>query len=216
MFFLNTDKKELSSAFSHLCGAVLAIIGTILFLVRDKIYNSVTAAAFLIFGIGMILLYSTSATYHLIDKSKQKAKLIMRKLDHIMIFVFIAATYTPICLLVLDHDVGYKMLALVWSITIIGTIIKLFWITAPNWVSSVLYIGMGWVAVLVLSPLVDAMEKGGLIWLVAGGIFYTIGGVIYGLKKPNINDTYFGFHELFHIFILAGSVCHYIMMYFYV
>lgn len=213
---MNTDKKEITSALTHLGGAIFGLIGTFLFLIGDKISNAVTATAFLVFGITMILLYSTSTAYHLIDKSKQKAKLIMRKLDHIMIFVFVSGSYTPICLLVLSKDIGYKLLALVWSITIIGAIIKLFWITAPNWVSSILYIGMGWLAVIVLSPLVNTMPLGGLIWLIAGGLFYTIGGVIYGVKRPNINKTYFGFHELFHIFILAGSLCHYVMMYFYV
>lgn len=213
---MNTDKKELTSAFTHLGGAVLGLVGTVFFLIGGKISSAATAAAFLIFGISMILLYSTSTAYHLIDKSKQKAKLIMRKLDHIMIFVFVAGSYTPVCLLVLEPDIGYKMLALVWSITVIGAIIKLFWITAPNWVSSLLYIGMGWLAVLIFSPLVDTMATGGIIWLVAGGLFYTVGGVIYGIKRPNISKNYFGFHELFHIFVLAGSLCHYMMMYFFV
>lgn len=213
---MNTDKKELTSAFTHLGGAVFGLIGIFLFLIGDKISNAITATAFLIFGISMILLYSTSTIYHLIDKSKQRAKLILRKLDHIMIFVFVAGSYTPICLLVLNHNIGYKLLILVWSIVVLGAIIKLFWITAPNWVSSILYIGMGWLAVIVLSPLVNTMQMGGIIWLMAGGLFYTIGGVIYGIKKPNINKTYFGFHELFHIFVLLGSFCHYIMMYFYI
>lgn len=187
-----------------------------MFLIGDKISNAVSAVAFLVFGISMILLYSTSTIYHFIDKSKQKAKLIMRKLDHIMIFVFVAGSYTPVCLLVLNNEVGYKLLTLVWSITIVGAFIKLFWITAPNWVSSILYIGMGWMAVSVLSPLVNNMPKGGMEWLMLGGLFYTVGGVIYGFKKPNFNNKYFGFHELFHIFVLAGSFCHYMMMYFFV
>lgn len=213
---MNTDKKEITSALTHLGGAIFGIIGIVLFLIGNKISNAITAIAFLVFGISMVLLYSTSTAYHLIDKSKQKAKLIMRKLDHIMIFVFVAGSYTPICLLVLHNSIGYKLLALVWSITIIGAIIKLFWITAPNWVSSMLYIGMGWLAVLVLSPLVKTMSLAGMVWLLSGGLFYTIGGVIYGLKKPNISKKYFGFHELFHIFVLAGSLCHYIMIYFYI
>lgn len=212
---INSDKKELTSAFTHLGGAIFGIVGTILLLISKKL-NSVTLTAFLIFGISMVLMYSTSTIYHFIDRSKQEAKLIMRKLDHIMIFVFVAGSYTPICLLTLKGIVGYKLLILVWSITLVGTFIKLFWITAPNWVSSMLYISMGWVAVLVLSPLTNKMPAGGMYWLVTGGILYTIGGVIYALKRPNINKTYFGFHELFHIFILAGSLCHYIMMYFYV
>lgn len=214
--YTNTNKKEITSALTHLGGAVFGLVGIVLFLIGNKISNAVTAAAFLIFGISMVLLYSTSTAYHLIDKSKQKAKLIMRKLDHIMIFVFVAGSYTPICLLVLNNNVGYKLLALVWSITIIGAFIKLFWITAPNWVSSILYIGMGWLAVSVLSPLVNNMPLGGMIWLMIGGLLYTVGGVIYGFKKPNFNNKYFGFHELFHIFVLGGSFCHYIMMFFYV
>lgn len=212
---INSDKKELTSAFTHLGGAVFGVVGTAL-LLFSKNPNGMTLAAFLIFGISMVLMYSTSTIYHFIDRSKQKAKLIMRKLDHIMIFVFVAGSYTPICLLTLNDMVGYKLLTLVWSITLVGAFIKLFWITAPNWVSSLLYISMGWVAVLVLSPLTNKMPAGGIYWLLSGGVLYTIGGVIYALKRPNINNTYFGFHELFHIFVLAGSLCHYVMMYFYV
>jgi len=216
VLLLNTDKKEITSALTHLGGAVFAVAGILFFLFTNKISNLITAVAFLIFGISMFLLYSTSTAYHFIDKSKQKAKLIMRKFDHIMIFVFVAGSYTPICLLVLNNYIGYRLLAAVWSVTIIGTFIKLFKINTPNWFSSVLYIGMGWMAVMVFSPLVKSMPLGGLAWLIAGGLFYTVGGVIYGIKKPNISKKYFGFHELFHIFVLAGSFCHYIMMYFYV
>lgn len=214
---MNTDKKELTSALTHLGGAVFGIVGTILLLSSVKnSNNTMTVIAFLIFGLSMILLYSASTIYHFIDKSKERAKLVMRKLDHIMIFVLIAGTYTPICLLVLNNTEGLRLLTLVWTITFIGVFIKLFWIKAPNWVSSLLYIAMGWLAVLVLSPLANNMPAGGMFWLMLGGIFYTIGGAIYGIKKPNINKTYFGFHELFHIFVLAGTFCHFIMMYFYV
>ena len=212
---INSDKKELTSAFTHLGGAVFGVVGTAV-LLNSKNSNGITLVAFLIFGISMVLMYSTSTIYHFIDRSRQKAKLVMRKLDHIMIFVFVAGSYTPICLLTLNGSAGYKLLTLVWSITLIGVFIKLFWITAPNWVSSLLYILMGWVAVLVLSPLANKMEPWGMYWLFSGGIFYTIGGVIYAVKRPNINNTYFGFHELFHIFVLAGSLCHYVMMYFYI
>lgn len=212
---INSDKKELTSAFTHLGGAIFGVVGTVL-LLNAKNPNGKAAMAFIIFGVSMILMYSTSTAYHFIDKSKQKVKLIMRKLDHIMIFVFVAGTYTPISLITLGGSVGYRLLALVWSITLAGVFIKLFWITAPSWVSSLLYILMGWVALFVLSPLKNTMAPGGIYWLFAGGVFYTIGGVIYALKKPNFNSNYFGFHELFHIFVLAGSICHYIMMYFYI
>ena len=214
---MNTDKREITSALTHLGGAIFGVIALILLLnVAVKANSLIAIAAFLIFGLSMILLYSTSCAYHFIDSSKKKAKLIMRKLDHIMIFVLISGTYTPICLLVLDKNIGYKLLAVVWSITIIGALIKIFWIDAPRWVSAGLYLGMGWLSVFVFMPLVKSMQPGGIFWLVLGGLMYTIGGVIYGLKKPNIDKPWFGFHELFHIFVLAGTFCHFIMMYFYV
>jgi hemolysin III len=133
-----------------------------------------------------------------------------------MIFVLIAGTYTPICLLILNNVVGFRLLVLVWTITVVGAFIKIFWINAPSWVSAALYIAMGWLAALVMVPLANSMPAGGMFWLIFGGIFYTVGGVIYGSKKPRINKPYFGFHELFHLFVLAGTLCHFIMMYFYI
>ncbi|HNZ83228.1 MAG TPA: hemolysin III family protein [Sedimentibacter sp.] len=214
---MNTNKKEITSALTHLGGAIFGVIALCLLLNMSFRMKSLTAAvSFLIFGLSMILLYSTSCVYHFIDSSKKKAKVIMRKLDHIMIFVLIAGTYTPVCLLVLDKNIGLKLLALVWSITIIGAFIKIFWINAPRWVSAGLYLGMGWISVFVFMPLVRSMSASGLFWLISGGLLYTIGGVIYGLKKPNPDKTWFGFHELFHVFVLAGTFCHFMMMYFYV
>ncbi|MBP1925872.1 hemolysin III [Sedimentibacter acidaminivorans] len=214
---MNKDKKEITSALTHLGGAIFAIIGMIMLLYNAiKSQNTMSIIAFIIFGLSMILLYSTSTIYHFIDASKQKAKLVMRKLDHIMIFVLISGTYTPICLLALKSVVGYTLLGVVWTITLIGVFIKIFWINAPRWVSSGLYIGMGWISVLVFAPLVKSMALGGVIWLVLGGVMYTVGGVIYGLKRPNIDKPWFGFHELFHLFVLAGTFCHFVMMYFYI
>lgn len=214
---MTSDKKEITSALTHLGGAIFGLIGLIL-LVRMAVKSSslLALASFLIFGLSMIFLYSTSCAYHFIDSSKKKAKVIMRKLDHIMIFVLISGTYTPVCLLILNKDIGYKLLALVWSITLIGAFIKIFWITAPRWVSAGLYLGMGWLSILVFMPLVKSMAAGGILWLCLGGILYTIGGIIYGLKKPNPDKPWFGFHELFHLFVLAGSFCHFMMMYLYV
>jgi len=214
---MNSDKKEITSALTHLGGAILGLLALGLLLnAAIKAGSLLALVSFLIFGLSMIFLYSTSCIYHFIDSSKKKAKLIMRKLDHIMIFVLIAGTYTPVCLLVLNKDLGYKLLALVWSVTIIGAFIKIFWINAPRWVSAGLYLGMGWLSVLVFMPLVKNMAPGGIFWLVAGGLLYTVGGIIYGLKKPNIDKPWFGFHELFHLFVLAGTFCHFMMMYLYI
>lgn len=214
---MTRDRKEIVSALIHLIGAILGAVGMILLLYTSFQKSSIVGIiSFLIFGISMILLYSSSTIYHFIDTSKEKAKLVMRKIDHMMIFVLIAGTYSPVCIMVLDKSVGYKLLAIVWSITIIGFLVKIFWMNAPRWVSTGLYIAMGWLAVSVLSPLVKTMDTGGIFWLVLGGVIYTVGGVIYALKKPNIFKRWFGFHELFHIFVLAGTLCHFLMMYFYI
>ncbi|HBB30047.1 MAG TPA: hemolysin [Clostridiales bacterium] len=215
---MNKDKKELVSAYTHLGGAILSIAGFFALLFKGLKTNDFTIEiSAIIFGLSMIFLYSMSATYHMIDSSKTKTKLVLRKIDHIMIFFLIAGTYTPICLIAFkDLLIGKILLIVVWSITLIGLFIKLFWINAPRWVCSGLYIAMGWAAIFAIKPIITYFDSAVIFWLFAGGIIYTVGGVIYGLKKPNFNFKNFGFHELFHIFILLGSLCHFIMIYCYV
>ena len=132
-----------------------------------------------------------------------------------MIFILIAGTYTPICLITLKGPVGYGLLALVWGIAIVGIVIKGFWIYCPKWFSSVLYIAMGWVCVLAFTQIMNALPRAAFLWLLAGGIIYTIGGVIYALKLPIFNSKHknFGSHEIFHLFVMGGSFCHFIVMY---
>ncbi len=135
-----------------------------------------------------------------------------------MIFVLIAGSYTPVCLIVLGGTLGYTLLALVWGIAIVGMLIKALWITCPKWFSSLIYIAMGWVCVLVFGQLLDTLPTAAFLWLLAGGIIYTVGGVIYALKLPlfNAHHKYFGSHEIFHLFVMGGSICHFIFMYAYV
>ena len=135
-----------------------------------------------------------------------------------MIFVLIAGSYTPVCVLVLGGRQGYTLLAVVWSIAIAGILVKALWITCPKWFSSVIYIAMGWVCVAVFGTLLRMLPAQAFLWLLAGGIIYTIGGVIYALKLPLFNQhhKYFGSHEIFHLFVMAGSICHFIFMYRYV
>lgn len=215
---MNKDKKELVSAYTHLAGAILSIIG--FFALLFKAFNAgrfEVEIATIVFGLSMILLYSMSATYHMIDPSRKKVKQILRKLDHIMIFVLIAGTYTPICLISLkDMFIGNVLLIVVWSIVLVGLFIKLFWINAPRWIATSLYILMGWTVIFVIKPVAAYLSSSAMLWLFLGGLFYTVGGVIYGLKKPNLTFKNFGFHELFHIFILLGSLCHFIMIYLYI
>ena len=165
----------------------------------------------------MILLYAASTVYHTFDISEHVNK-ILRKIDHMMIFILIAGTYTPVCLIVLGNKSGYRMLSLVWGIAIVGIIINALWINCPKWFSSVIYIAMGWVCIMAIRQIVAALTPAAFAWLLAGGIIYTIGGVIYALKLPIFNSKHknFGSHEIFHLFVMGGSFCHYMMMYGYV
>lgn len=167
-----------------------------------------------VYIISLILLYAASTTYHTFNISP-KVNTILKKIDHMMIFVLIAGSYTPVCLLVLGGKTGTTLLAIVWGIAIIGILIKAFWVYCPKWVSSVLYIGMGWICILAITKILDALSPAAFGWLLAGGIIYTIGGVIYALKLPVFNNKHknFGSHEIFHLFVMGGSFCHFIVMY---
>lgn len=162
----------------------------------------------------MILLYAASTIYHSLDISEKVNKR-LKKFDHMMISVLIAGSYTPICLLVLKGTTGIILLSVVWGIAIFGILIKAFWINCPKWFSSVLYIGMGWTCVLTFTKLLNALSPAAFGWLLAGGIIYTIGGIIYALKLPIFNSRHknFGTHEIFHLFVMGGSICHFIVMY---
>ena len=134
-----------------------------------------------------------------------------------MISVLIAGSYTPICLLVLKGRTGLILLAIVWGFAIAGILIKAFWVNCPKWFSSVLYIGMGWTCVLAFTQILNSMSTAAFLWLLAGGIIYTAGGVIYALKLPLFNSRHknFGSHEIFHLFVMGGSACHFVVMYAY-
>lgn len=207
--------KDPGSAITHFIAMALAILAAGPLLIKAaKDPGPFHIAALAVFIVSMILLYAASTTYHTLDISP-KINLFLRKLDHMMIFILIAGTYTPVCMIVLGDKVGWFLLGLVWTIAIAGIIIKACWITCPKWFSSLLYIAMGWVCVLAFTRIVQALPPAAFGWLLAGGIIYTIGGVIYALKLPLFNSRhkYFGSHEIFHLFVMGGSLCHYIMMY---
>jgi len=208
--------REPMNGFTHFIGILLSIIATILLINLSvnpiKPYH---LFSFSIFGIGMILLYTTSTLYHWL-KISDTVTLKLRKVDHIMIFIYIAATYTPICIVPLRASFGWILLAAVWSVALVGITIKIFWMSAPRWLSTFIYILMGWLAVIVIFPLINGLQIGALMWLLAGGLFYTIGAVIYALKKPDPYPGILGFHEIFHLFVLAGSFSHFWMIYKYI
>lgn len=204
--------KEPINALTHFIGVILAIIGTIVLLVisvRDATVWHVVS--FSIFGASMILLYSASTLYHALAVS-EKAIRVLHRIDHMMIFILIAGTYTPICLVALRGDWGWTIFGIVWGLALLGFLQKIFWFDAPRWLSTLFYVAMGWVAVIAFIPIIKAIPLGGVLWLAAGGVFYTIGAVIYVLKKPDIFKKYLGFHEIFHIFVLLGTLSHFILM----
>lgn len=207
--------REPGSAITHFIACLMTAIAASPLLIKAQ--NGVTTIALTIFCISMILLYGASTLYHSVNVTGKVLR-IFRKIDHMMIFVLIAGSYTPVCLIVLGGKVGYTLLAVVWSIAILGMGVKALWITCPKWFSSVLYIAMGWVCIGVFGPLWSVLPHAAFLWLLAGGIIYTIGGVIYALKLPLFNSRHenFGSHEIFHLFVMGGSICHFIFMYLYV
>lgn len=210
--------KDPGSAITHGIAMILAATGAIpLILKSAKNADPVHTVAMSIFIITMILLYAASTLYHSIDSTKTINEA-LRKIDHMMIFVMIAGSYTPVCFIALHNRTGYILCALVWGIAFLGIILKGFWITCPKWVSSVLHISMGWLCILAFIPIFHGIPGAGFWWLLAGGIIYTIGGVIYALKLPVFNSHHknFGSHEIFHVFIMLGSLCHFIVMYFFI
>ena len=210
--------REPGSAITHYVGMMLAVFAAIPLLVKAGVTSGIrNMAAMAVFIGSMILLYGASAMYHSVNLEGSKLKF-FRKIDHMMIFVLIAGTYTPVCLIILGGKIGYTLLAVVWSIAAVGMLVKAFWVTCPKWFSSVIYIAMGWVCVFVFGNLWSTLPLGGFLWLLAGGIIYTIGGVIYALKLPIFNSKHksFGSHEVFHLFCMAGSFCHFVFMYLYV
>ena len=209
--------REPGSAITHFIAWLLAIIAASPLIIKAAGNSPTATIAMIIFMASMILLYGASTAYHSVAVSDKVLK-IFRKIDHMMIFVLIAGSYTPVCLIVLGGKIGYTLLALVWGIALVGMAVKAFWITCPKCFSSAIYIAMGWTCVLVFGPLWHTLPHAAFGWLLAGGIIYTVAGIIYALKLPIFNSRHknFGSHEIFHLFVMAGSICHFIFMYFYV
>ena len=202
------------SAITHGVGALLGVLGTALLLLRVRALGGgwVEMAAFLIYGLSMVGLYTASTLYHCL-RTGVAGRIALRKYDHISIYFLIAGSYTPICLLVLPDEGGIPMLAAVWAVALAGTVMALLWIDAPRWVTSGVYLFMGWMSLFLLPALLRSMPPLGLFWLVLGGALYTVGGVLYAVKWPGRNNPRFGCHEIFHLFILLGSVAHFFLMY---
>ena len=214
---MNITIREPGSALTHFIAMLLALCAAVPLLVRAAVHSGVKSlTAMTVFMISMVLLYAASTIYHSVNCSGRILR-IFRKMDHMMIFVLIAGTYTPVCLLTLPKPSGLMLLAAVWGIALVGIFIKGFWITCPKWFSSVLYIAMGWSCLSVLGQLFSLLPLHAFLWLLAGGLIYTAGGIIYALRLPLFDARHpmFGLHEIFHLFVMAGSMCHFVFMFCY-
>ena len=208
--------KDPISALTHFFGFLAGIpILITLVLIASHQFGVIPMLSMAVFGVSLLLLYGASTIYHTLTLSPQSTAA-LRRIDHMMIFILIAGTYTPICLITLNGAWGYTLLALVWFFAVAGICLKAFWLGAPRWLSTLIYVVMGWLVVIAFVPLKQALHDGGIWMLVAGGVTYTLGAVIYAVKWPKFHFRYFGFHELFHLFVLGGSAFHITFMYQYV
>ena len=206
--------KELVSSMSHLAGALCAVEGAV-FLIIKGISDSVSAlqlAALAIFACSMAALYTCSGVYHL-SKARGILATALRKLDHAMIYVLIAGTYTPVCFFYLPVKKAAAFAIVIWLIAAAGIAAKMIRIDTPNWVSAAIYIMMGWAVVFDFRSFWN-VDPGGMALIAAGGLAYTAGGLIYAFKRPDLS-AFFGFHELFHVFVLLGSFLHVMAVFFF-
>ncbi len=208
--WIHQKVKDPVSGFTHLFGAGLGAVGLVFLLWKTAPANSNRHdVAAVVFGLSLIFLYLSSAAYHLLHVA-DKTRLILRRIDHALIFTLIAGTYTPFCLVTLEGPFGNQLLIAIWGIALAGLFLSIFWIHAPRWLTTALYLFMGWFIVFAIGPLKAGLTEVAFNWLVAGGLFYSVGAVIYAIKKPDPFPPYFGFHEIWHLMVLAGSASHFV------
>jgi hemolysin III len=200
--------REPVSGLTHLAGAIAALVGQIVLLVLgwpgvEKV------AAVLIYGLSLVGLFSASAIYHLVNAGP-KVTAALRKLDHAAIYLLIAGSYTPFCLLAFEGFFRWGMLAIVWTFALVGIVVKLFYMGAPRWVSAAIYLLMGWLCLLAAGEMLTALPTFSLVWMIVGGVVYTLGAVVYAAKLFDFSPGKFGFHEVWHIFVLLGAAAHFI------
>ena len=201
------------SAVTHGVGAVLAAAGTVLLLLRAAGRHSpLLAAVFAVYGLSMVGLYAASTLYHCVNTTV-RGRLALRKYDHCSIYLLIAGSYTPICMTVLRQEGGVPLLSVIWALAAAGILLTIAKLEIPRWLTSAIYLFMGWLALTAILPLSRLLPTAGMVWLVLGGVLYTVGGVLYAVKWPGRNNPRFGCHEIFHVFILLGSLCHFFLMY---
>lgn len=215
---MNITIREPGSALTHFIAMLLALCAAVPLLVRAAVHSGVKSlTAMTVFMISMVLLYAASTIYHSVNCSGRILR-IFRKMDHMMIFVLIAGTYTPVCLLTLPKPSGLMLLAAVWGIALVGIFIKMAsGSPVQNGFPLFCIFAMGWSCLSVLGQLFSLLPLHAFLWLLAGGLIYTAGGIIYALRLPLFDARHpmFGLHEIFHLFVMAGSLCHFVFMFCY-
>ncbi|AHK16669.1 PAQR family membrane homeostasis protein TrhA [Thalassolituus oleivorans] len=203
------------SGLTHLIGALFAIVALCILVVQAATYGGVWhMVSFSIFGATLFLMFASSALYHLLH-APDHIIVWLKRLDHMAIFLLIAGSYTPFCLIPLHGPVGWGLFSAVWALALAGVFLKLFWLSAPRWLSTVVYVSMGWLIVFAIEPAIDTIPAGALWWLLYGGLAYTVGAIVYATKKPDPWPRWFGFHEIWHLFVMAGAFCHFWAIAFY-
>jgi len=206
---LKRHLRDPFSGLSHLFGAVMSLVAIPYMLSNLPQHNShLYLASYLVFGLSMFVMFASSAVYHLMEISEAGIRM-LKRVDHMAIYVMIAGSYTPFCLIGLDGSLAWWMFGVIWGIAFIGVLTKIFWLHAPRWFSTLLYLGMGWISLFVYEPLSQSLSDGAINWLLAGGISYSVGAVVYATKWPSFHK-HFDFHDLWHVFVLAGAACHFI------
>ncbi|WP_024334402.1 MULTISPECIES: PAQR family membrane homeostasis protein TrhA [Desulfotignum] len=201
--------REPVNALSHMAGSLASIAGLTLMVVMAAVKaDAWHVVSFAIFGTTLVFMYTASFLYHGLQLSA-KTLAIFRRIDHIMIFMVIAGSYTPLCLVPLRGPWGWSLFGIIWGFAAVGIVLKLFWMNLPRWISTLIYLGMGWLCMVAVYPLVQILEPAPLLWLALGGLFYSLGALVYIFKKPDPFPKMFGFHEIWHICVLLGSACHF-------
>lgn len=206
--------KEPIAGSIHLFGAALMLPATIILILLGR-NSALKVVSFSIYGSCFMLLFLFGVLYHWLPQSAGGKFQLFRKLDHLAIYLAIAGTYTPFCLITLKGAWGTLLFEIIWGMALVGVIAQSIYINVWRWLTTLIYIIMGWLILIAFGPLMRALPAGGIFWLVAGGIIYSVGGVIYTLRKPNLFPR-FGYHELWHAIVLIAAACHYIAILFYV
>jgi hemolysin III len=206
--------REPASGLTHAIAAVFALIGSIILLITGwgTLGKTISLA---IYGASLVLMFTTSGLYHMVDARPQVVE-ILRKIDHSAIYLLIAGTYTPMCYNLFSGFWKWGMLAIIWSLALAGIGVKIFIIRAPRWLTAGIYLFMGWLCIAAIGEMLAVMPRGALFWLLAGGVIYTLGAIVYIARKPDFYPGVYGFHEVWHLFVILGALAHYISVLVYI